>query len=402
MQSNAYCSDVEEVIARHLEMATSCLKIYLDVFTNRDLFDLIVRRQRRGVQVTFALLDVDCNRQSTIAWERLTAIGGDVFWIPELNPIDFDLSQQFFVVDRKLVISGNFNLGKQAKPTVPASVLIQLDQATTNYFEDIFKQLLGEKSVESTDANRMTSLIENPKIQSQRSQGKVLEARILSLESEIAEIQRQIHQFEHQKDQSIGELIRCYLDIKRRYLHQVYRDNLRDDSKSKADEADRTYQQYGEAREANFSDINHVELSAEQLDELKQLYRKLAMQCHPDRVDEAHKASAQSFFQQLQLNYKNNDLVSLKNLKVQIEAQQNSPHSFETPDELARLTQVLADLQSTIARLTQQRTTLTQSATWNELNTHKDWDALFSQRAEQLEREMQRYITKLEHAQHVD
>lgn len=401
MQSNSYRSEGEEVIARHLEMAASCLNIYLDIFTNRDVFDLIVRRQRRGVQVTFVLLDVDCNRQSTIAWERLTAIGGKVFWIPELNPFDFDLSQNFFVVDRKLVISGNFNLGKHVNPAVPATVLIQIDQTTTNYFEDFFKQLLGEKTVKSTGAKGATSLMENPKIQSQRTQGKVLEARILSIESEIAEIQRQIHQFEHQKDQSIGELIRCYLDVKRRYLHQVYRDNLQDDSKSKADEADRTYQQYGEAREAIFADINHAELSAEQLDELKQLYRKLAMQCHPDRVDEAHKASAQSFFQQLQLNYKNNDLVSLKNLKIQIDAQHNSPRSLAIPDEFARLTQVLADLQNTIARLTQQLTTLTQSATWNELNAHLDWDALFSQRAVQLEREMQRYMTKLEHAQHV-
>ena len=400
MQSTAYCVDVEEVIARHLGKATSCLKIYLDFFTNRDLFDLIVMRQRRGVQVSFVLLDVDCNRQSTIAWERLTAIGGEVFWIPELTPFDFDSSQQFFVIDRKLVMSGNFIFGMHANPAVPAAVLVQFDQATTNYFEDIFKLLIGEKSVESTDANMTNSLIENPKIQSQRTQEKVLQARIFSIESEIAEIQRQIHQFEHQKDQSIGELIKCYLDVKRRYMHQVYRDNLQEDSKSKADEADRLYQQYGEAREENFIDIKPAELSAEQLDELKQLYRKLAMQCHPDRVEEAHKASAQSFFQQLQLNYRNNDLISLKNLKFQIEAQQNTPHSLKTPDEFARLTQVVAELQNTIARLTQQLAALTQSAAWNELNSHLDWDALFSQHAVQLEREMQRYIKKLEHAQH--
>jgi len=402
MQSNAYCSDVEDVIVRHLENATSRLEIYIDFFTNRDVFDLIVIRQRRGVQVTFALLDVYSNRQSTIAWERLTAIGGEVFWIPELNPFEFDSSQQFFVVDRKLVMSGNFNLGKHANPAVPAAVLIQHDQATTNYFEDIFKKFLGEKFVESAGSNIATSLIENPKIQGQRIQQKVLQARIFSIESEIAEIQRKIHQFEHQKDQSIGELITCYLDVKRRYLHQVYRDNLQEDSKSNADEADRTYQQYGEAREANFADSKPVELSVEQLDELKQLYRKLAMQCHPDRVDEAHKASAQIFFQQLQLNYKNNDLVSLKNLKFQIEAQQNLPHLLNIPDEFAKLSQVLADLQHTIARLTQQLTTLTQSATWNELNSNLDWDALFSQRAVQLEREMQRYMKKLEHAQHAD
>jgi hypothetical protein len=185
-------------------------------------------------------------------------------------------------------------------------------------------------------------------------------------------------------------------------MNQVYRRDLQAESKIKAEEADRIYQQYSEACLEISADIKPVELSAAQLDELKQLYRKLAMQCHPDRVEEEHKENAQVFFQQLQLNYKKNDLVSLKNLKIQIDSKLSFVASEVENKDSSSLAQVLSVLQSRIALLTQQVSRLKQSAIWNELNAHVDWDALFSRHAEQLERELQRYTNKLEHAKHAD
>jgi hypothetical protein len=298
-------------------------------------------------------------------------------------------------------MSGNFNLGNPAVPKESEDLLIQTDSIAVDYFKAIFQLLSGEKSVESPVTGVTSALVENPKIQRQRTQAQSLQVRIISIESEIAEIQRQINQFEHQKDQSIGDLIRRYLDVKRRFLHQAYRENIHADSKQQAEEAERVYQQYDEAHAAITADIKPVDLSVEQLDELKQLYRKLAMQCHPDRVDEVHKSNAQSFFQQLQLNYKNNDLASLKNLKSQIDRQLSMPQNFKAHDESARLSQLLVDLQFNITRLTKQLAILTQSVTWYELNAHSDWQVLFAQHAVQLNLEMQRYIKKLEHAQHV-
>jgi hypothetical protein len=228
----------------------------------------------------------------------------------------------------------------------------------------------------------------------------VLQARILSIQSEIAEINRQIHQYEHQKEKSIGDLIRRYLDVKRLYLNHVYKQDFQAESKQKAEEADRIFRQYSEACLEKSAEIKPVELSVAQLDELKQLYRKLAMQCHPDRVQDAHKANAQVFFQQLQLNYKKNDLISLKNLKLEIDAKLSSSQIFAVDDDTPKLAKVLSELQANIARLTQQLTRLKQSATWSELNAHMDWDVSFSRHAEQLEREMQRYMNKLHHAPH--
>jgi hypothetical protein len=124
------------------------------------------------------------------------------------------------------------------------------------------------------------------------------------------------------------------------------------------------------------------------------------MQCHPDRVGDAHKANAQVFFQQLQLNYKKNDLISLKNLKLEIDAKLSGSQIFSVIDDTPKLAQVLSNLQASIALLTKQLTKLKQSSTWSELNADVDWDASFSRYAEQLELEMQRYMNKLDHASH--
>lgn len=402
MRFQTQLSDVEDLLVRNLADANECLKFYFFLFSNRHLFDAIVMRQRRGVQVSFALLDTASNRQSSIAWERLTAIGGRVFWLPEQAAVAVDPPQEFLLIDKKRVVSGHFKLGVYTSIEVPVNYLEYSDQITLNYFDNTFNSLTGEKTIASSHIKSLSALVENPKIQWQRSQALVLQARILAIQSEIAEINRQIHQFEHQKDQSIGSLIRRYLDIKRRYMNQLYERDLHAESKIKAEEADRIYQQYSEACLELSADIKPVELSSAQLDELKQLYRKLAMQCHPDRVEGPHKENAQVFFQELQQNYKKNDLVSLKNLQLKIDSKLGGFSSCVLYDDSSRLTQVLSELQSSITSLTLQVSILKQSATWNELNMHLDWDALFSRHAEQLEREMQRYMNKLEHAKHAD
>jgi hypothetical protein len=400
MRLNSHVSDEEEMLSRYLAEVRVSLKIYVNSFSNRHLFDALVKCQRRGVQVSFALLDISSNRVSSLAWERLTAIGGNVFWLSEQKTVDFDPSQEYFLIDKKLVVNGYFNLGVTTGYEAPANFFLHSDPISLNYFESTFSLLTGENAKENTHAATIYALVENPKIQWQRSQALVLQARILAIQSEIAEINRQIHLYEHQKDKSIGDLIRRYLDVKRLYMNQVYKQDLQAESKQRAEDADRTFEEYSEACLEKSAEIKPVELSAEQLDELKQLYRKLAMQCHPDRVEDAHKANAQVFFQQLQLNYKKNDLISLKNLKLEIDAKLSGSQIFSVIDDTPKLAQVLSNLQASIALLTKQLTKLKQSSTWSELNAHVDWDASFSRYAEQLELEMQRYMNKLDHASH--
>lgn len=83
METQAYFSGIREKIIEQLGTATDTVLVAVAWLTDRALFDALVACQRRGVTVSLAVLDDRLNRKSSIAWERLTALGGRLCWIPE-------------------------------------------------------------------------------------------------------------------------------------------------------------------------------------------------------------------------------------------------------------------------------------------------------------------------------
>ena len=139
-------------------------------------------------------------------------------------------------------------------------------------------------------------------------------------------------------------------------------------------------------------------MDKDQQKEIKQLYRKLAMQCHPDRVDDDCKPSAKVFFQKLQFCYLNNDLISLKNLKFEMESELPKYEALDLQNESVRINQHLIDLKLKLTSLMDQLSELCQSVTWRELTSKPNWNIWFAQQAENLQFEMHRYEIQLVHA----
>ena len=79
METQAYFSGIREKIIEQLGAATDTVLVAVAWLTDRALFDALVACQRRGVAVSLAVLDDRLNRKSSIAWERLTAVGGRLF-----------------------------------------------------------------------------------------------------------------------------------------------------------------------------------------------------------------------------------------------------------------------------------------------------------------------------------
>ena len=386
-----------ESVIQQLACSSECVSGAIPFFSDRYLFDALVMCRRRGIRVSIAILDNRGNRQAPIAWERLTALGGEVHWVSESAWGGGEWGS-YFLIDRDAVITIGFNGEKTVSSDGVDPILVHKDAEFSAQMQQAFWRLINQQVEFKVKASDL-SLVEDPDAEELGLKTRILEARVLSMESEIAEINRKIHVFDIHREKSIGDLIRRFLDVKRQYLHCVSRLSNQAEALRQADEAENMYRQYKQAQDAKAEVPELVELSPEQQQELKSLYRKLAMQCHPDRVEDALKANAKTFFQQLQTTYQNNDLVNLKNLKLQIEQGLGELKNNELLSETERVRKKLTALQRTMARLRQQHASLIQSSVWREINIHPDWNIWMDEQAEQLQAELQKYMSKLARAQ---
>ena len=410
MQVQAHFSGIQQAIAKRLESATQSVRVFADLFSDRDLFEALLSCQRRGVAVSLIIADCEVNHQSSIAWERLSALGGRIVRLPAASVSGDEFDRSFCLIDGTSVISGDFKWTSVQDAGTQVSILIQCDTEISEHFMRTFARMADEPwqfgshgAVEgegSSAANlrqgQGLSLYQDPQLDELRLRVRMMEARILAVETEIADIHRQIHLFDHQQEQAIGDLMRRYLDLKRRYLQAMFRESREELQRQQAQAAEDVFRQYQEARSARSTETAPEELDPQQQRELKQLYRKLAMQCHPDRVRDEDKVQANLFFQQLQLTFQNSDLTRLKQLKVRIDAGLGIKVDLVLPDQRRQFELHLQELQQALFQRNQQLASVSQSSSWRELSARGNWSEWFEQQAKRLKAAMQHYMTELD------
>lgn len=463
METEAHFTGIREVIIQKLSAAKSSVLVAVAWLTDRGLFDALIDCQRRKVSVSLALLDDGNNRRTNIAWERLTAAGGSLYWIPEGTSRAGSLHHKFCLIDNDTVINGSFNWTNRASTADENIVIIQGDPEFAAQFQVAFHKLLDKhghdappipidrakllsrlaviaklldledfediaaqvpklehaktladinevivllRSKSWEDAKRVVqsvidrgfavTLFVDPAVVELRLQVRLAEVQVAVLEGELADVQRRIRLFDHEQETAIGDVIRAYLDAKRRYLKLKEAANPSKESEEASANADATYRQYEEARAARAEEEKPSELSETEQQELKMLYRKLAMQCHPDRVTEEDKLRAKDYFQQLQAAYQQNDLGAVYRLKHQMEAGLEllqDDHGQELAEALERR---LKELRSVLASVSKSIGVLTNSSTWKTLSTETDWRSWFAGQADRLIKETRKYHDEIE------
>ncbi len=463
MDAQAYFSGIRQQIIDRLTDAKERVMVAVAWLTDRELFDSLVACQRRGVSVSLAVLDDRLNRKSTIAWDRLTALGGKLYWIPEGTNRAGSLHHKFCLIDNDTVINGSFNWTNRASNADENILVMQGDASFAKQFRKAFEQLLEKhghdvesvaidqaklaarlavigKLLELEDfedvplqlkkiehakgvpeiANLISQLnqcdwqgaltaindllvrgvaiavYQDPRIKTWQWQVRLMESQVMTLEAELADMHRQIHVFDYQQERAIGDLIRDYLDIKRRVLKARYKNDQSADHRAQSQAADDTYEQYEQARAAKADETKPEQLAPQQQADLKLLYRKLAQRCHPDKMKDADKAWATDVFKKLQTAFQNNDLQTLHGLKSQIEKGPGADLEWLVPDQANQLEARLAELQRALAQLNQHLASIKQSATWQTLSTETDWQNWFERKADQLRQEIQRYQSELD------
>lgn len=228
---------------------------------------------------------------------------------------------------------------------------------------------------------------QDPALAALRLELLTLEAQIVALSSEQAELERQIEDFAHQQHLAVGEAMAECLHLRREYWRRrAERSHAKADQTAQA-EAEAEQAEFQRDREAFDHAPRPAPLDAGQQQELKRLYREAVMRCHPDRVTEADQAAAQTIFVQVQRAYQQNDLDTLQRLHRHLTEGQPFADPAQVWTEQEQLRGRMSRLQLEIERWLAEIRALRASETYQTLAAQPDWAAYFATVRERLEQE---------------
>lgn len=240
------------------------------------------------------------------------------------------------------------------------------------------------------------AVYQDPIVAELRLELLTLEAQIVALSSEQAELERLIQQFAQRQHQALGAIIGEYLQLRREYWRRQALRSQRLEDQAQAEEAATEQADYQQAHEEWEQTPKTATLDREQQQELKRLYREAVMRCHPDRVIEADQSAAQAAFVQVKQAYQQGDLATLSRLHRRLT--EGRPFAdpatvFTAADQLRRQ---LDQLRLEVERRLTDIQTLRASETYQTLAANVDWDAYFADARQRLEAECAELRRKLE------
>ena len=405
----AYFADAAPAVQTLLAGARQQVVCALAHGCSRHGFELLLQVCRRGVALRLLVPDTSANRQSAIAWERMSAAGGELLWLDSTAPI---LQTSVCVIDAHTVLSGGIaDVSTLAREDF-AGVVRQSDLGLAQRCLQGLQALAPQSATTPAGATPDTplaassqALVLSADLQARTAawQSELLQCHSLALQAELDELQRTMQSFDRQQDAAIGDLLREFLDLKRQHLAHLHARFGGAEREAQARQADESFSRYRESHPDDESKVAPLELDPQAQQELKRLYRKLAMQCHPDRVDTPEdKQHAQALFQRLQCSYQASDMPGLQSLQAQLALGHGASSTKLTGQAAAasrppaQWAMELSALQSTLAQQRAQRLQILQSTTWRTLATQSRWDLWFAQQATQLQTEVQRYRQALQ------
>jgi len=396
-------SDAHAMLAGQLAGAQQQVVCGLSGACGRPLFDLLLGCARKGLAVTLVVSGEPQDQSVSIAWERLTALGATLH---RLRPGAPQLHTSVCVIDATSVVSGALAALKAVPDAQFAGLLVQTDAAVA---EDCQRGLaqwsaryaqsqtseVGDAPTLAAPGNGALATYDDPLHWAPPWQTDLLQAHTLALQADIAEMHRTLNAFDQAQDQAIGPLLRECLDAKRQHLRQLHAQSGSEQTRTQAEQAQEQFERYTQAQNAKPAPAAPLDPQAQA--QMKQLYRKLAMRLHPDRVDDEGKDEAQALFQLLQAGFENNDLAALQALAVQVSA---APRTGANPTSSGSGTHSAAQRQAAAlkARLDQHlrdRSAILRSPTWQTLSTQSNWAVWFGQQARYLQAELERYAQAL-------
>ena len=415
VSDSLHFADAHALVAQQLGSARQQVLCALAGPCGRPLFELLLGCCRKGIALTLVVSGEPQDQAPGIAWERLGALGATLHRLRAGAP---RLHTSVCVVDGATLLSGDLARLQVLPDAQSAGVLLQTNAALA----DDCARGLSQLAVEHADAQDAApgglpvapaaaapatalATFDDPQQWAPPWQTALLQAHALALQADLADMHRTINAFDQAQDAAIGPLLRDCLDAKRQHLQALHAQTGSDEARAQADDAQAQFDRYTQDQDAKPAAAPALDAAAQA--QMKQLYRKLAMRLHPDRVEEDDKTEAQALFQRLQASYEHNDFAALLALEQQVLLAPQAVPGASTGTGTGTGTGTLrgaglrspaqqaAALKDRLAQHQRDRTGILRSATWQTLSTQSNWTLWFRQQASYLHAEMQRYAQAL-------
>jgi len=195
---------------------------------------------------------------------------------------------------------------------------------------------------------------------------KALETNINKLSQEKAELEKIIYEFGVRHNAEFGEIIIKILNYQRQNAK-----GTKDEQ-----EAEKQYTEFNENYKKS-KDQKFLELSVDQLKELKENYRKASKLCHPDVVKEEQKEIAQKLFSDLSNAYERNDINKVNDILTELSKGNYFINKSDSVDKKELLKKEVEAIRLKIRELKDSIDYIKQNEPYVTIKSISDWDEYF-------------------------
>ena len=334
MTSEGIFENIAERIEEEINKSQKDIYLAVAWFTNKNLFNSLVKKSQEGVKVILVISDNEINRNSSINYNDIQKGESKLFWIGGDKSF---MHNKFCIIDDYVVITGSYNWSYKAETNFENVVITTGDGELATQFKNEIIRIIGElltdekklplskilkrleiiknyiilEELEDLDGeirkiipfdfdDKISEIIQEIKQQNFGSaikkietfitlsqsmvtwidyelegikiELKILENELAALEGEKMSIEKLLADFNHQYTLELGDVVLEILYIK----SLLVEDDEVEYEKAKQEEEDYRQQVDEEEKKVKF------ELTEEEKGELKKMYRKGVFKCHPD------------------------------------------------------------------------------------------------------------------------
>lgn len=446
MQTEAIFDNIAERIL--LEIAKSNHSIFIAVawFTNKNIFNELLAKSKQGINISLLISNDAINQNSAIDFSLLNIGNAKVYMVGNGN--DELMHNKFCIIDYSTVITGSYNWSYKAESNFENIIITYDDSALANQFikefsnikskyypelvnsevalpinkiikrleilknyilledrEELSREVLKLKEYEfQSDLKRIIITINNqefanaiknievfinkhqqlsiwddPEIDALKIEIKTLENKLNAFDNEKIELEKVLINFQHQHTLFLGDTILEILKLKK-LKHKL--------NKEKFEEYENDEKQYKESI-TDEKNKKVFEITEEEKLELKKIFRKATVLCHPDKVSDEYKDAAQSIFVELKAAYDANDITRVAEIVKDLEQGNYFKSRSETIKEKDLLKAAIAKLKVQIRTLENGIIEIKESDSFKQISTIDDWNEYFTNTKELLEKELE-------------